>query len=87
MAKLTLSIEPKIIERAKQYAKDHHTSLSKLIQKYLQDVAEQKKISSPQEKLEDLPDWLKDIIPVTTPTPDFDHRAEYGKHLEDKYGI
>jgi hypothetical protein len=35
MSKLTLYMDDKVVERAKAYAKAHHTSVSKLVTKYL----------------------------------------------------
>ena len=40
--KLTLSMEPEIVNRAKQYAKKRQISLSKLIQDYLDEVSRNK---------------------------------------------
>lgn len=40
--KLTLSMEPEIVNRAKQYAKKRQISLSKLIQDYLNEVSRNK---------------------------------------------
>jgi hypothetical protein len=37
--KLTLSIEPDVIDKAKLYAKQKHTSISKLVQNYLKDIS------------------------------------------------
>ena len=41
--KLTLKLDTAIIELAKSYAKDKNTSLSKLIENYLQAVTKNKK--------------------------------------------
>lgn len=38
-SKLTLSVQSDTIERAKQYARRNHTSLSKIVQKLLNDIA------------------------------------------------
>ncbi len=38
--KLTLSMEPEVVYRAKQYAKKRHISLSKLIQDFLENSIE-----------------------------------------------
>jgi hypothetical protein len=38
MAKLTLSIEPDKIAKAKSYAARHHTSVSKIVSDFLADV-------------------------------------------------
>jgi len=86
-SKLTISIETSTIENAKLYAKQQHVSLSKLIQKYLQSV------SGKQEKVVDIKpkhefsQWVQELMLAGHPTPDFDHKAEYHKHIEEKYGI
>ena len=86
-SKLTLSIEAKTIEKAKVYAKKQHTSLSKLIQKYLQNISEKETEQSVAKSSGELPQWIKDLTLSDKPTPDFDHKTAYGKHLEEKYGL
>ena len=80
--KLTLSIEPDVIDKAKKYAKQQHMSLSKLVQNYLNDVSER-----PKDKLDDLEvsDWVKQLVLVNKPTPDFDGKKEYREHIIKKY--
>lgn len=41
--KLTLSMEPEIVYKAKKYAKKQNISLSKLVESYLDKVAKQEK--------------------------------------------
>jgi len=38
MAKLTLNVEPEVIQAAKNYAQAHHVSLSKLVTEFLRDL-------------------------------------------------
>ena len=38
MAKLTLNVEPEIIQAAKHYAEVHHVSLSKLVTQFLREL-------------------------------------------------
>jgi len=38
MAKLTLNVEPDVIQAAKHYAEVHHVSLSKLVTQFLRDL-------------------------------------------------
>jgi len=35
----------------------------------------------------DAPEWMKELIIARKPTPNFDHKAEYHKHLEEKFGL
>jgi len=72
--KLTLRIEKPIIESAKQYAKHHDTSLSRLVAEFLRSL----KIATdapPTPILED----LSGILPSDASL------AEYHMHLEEKY--
>lgn len=43
--KLTLTIEPKVIAKAKKYARDHGRSLSSLIETYLRSLVEEPETS------------------------------------------
>jgi len=36
---------------------------------------------------DELPEFIKKLRITTGPVPDFDHKAEYHKHLEVKYGL
>jgi hypothetical protein len=38
MAKLTLNVEPEVIQAAKNYASAHHVSLSKLVTQFLREL-------------------------------------------------
>jgi hypothetical protein len=38
MAKLTLNVEPEVIQAAKHYAEVHHVSLSKLVTQFLREL-------------------------------------------------
>ena len=38
MAKLTLNVEPEVIQAAKHYASAHHVSLSKLVTQFLREL-------------------------------------------------
>ncbi|MBC7921431.1 MAG: hypothetical protein H7Z75_10135 [Ferruginibacter sp.] len=77
--KLTLKLSKGVIEKAKSYAKTQNTSLSKLIERYLDKVVSEEKddqaISPPVRSLSgiaDLPD-------------DYDYKADYTDSLDRKY--
>jgi len=83
--KLTLNIEPGLIDQMKQVAKKRNTSVSKLAENFFK-----KEISADNEpfrmKSEDeLPQWVKDLTISGEPVPDFDNKAEYRKHIIEKY--
>jgi len=86
-AKLTLSLDPDTIEFGKKYVQENHTSLSKLVQNFLNDIAKKEAKKSVNSQLSEYPDWIQQLVVAKEPTPDFDHKAEYHKHLEEKYGL
>ena len=82
-SKLTLSMEPEVVYAAKKIAKEKNISLSKLVENYLRSISNENKVGS--ESIE-ISDWVKGMVAVDKPTLDFDHKKEYHKHLEEKYG-
>ena len=82
-SKLTLSMEPEVVYAAKKIAKEKNISLSKLVENYLRSISKENTTDS--QDLE-ISDWVKGMIAVDKPTSDFDQKAEYHKHIEDKYG-
>jgi antitoxin component of RelBE/YafQ-DinJ toxin-antitoxin module len=85
--KLTLSIDQDTVRWAKQYAEKQHISLSKFIQNYLQSISEKETEPVKIRPLNELPEWIQQLVVAKGPIPDFDHKAEYHKHLEEKYGL
>ncbi len=77
--KLTLKLEHDIIEKAKHYAKIQKTSLSKLIENYLQRITDESKES---EKITPLVKSLSGIMKLPE---DFDHKKSYTDYLTTKY--
>ena len=75
--KLTLNLDKSTIEVAKNYAKSHHVSLSKLIENYLNSLTRETKQKS---TVTPLVEGLTGIIPA-----DFDERKEYRDYLDKKY--
>lgn len=89
-AKLTLSSDKDTIQLAKAIASESNISVSKLFKNLITDLAKKKNKKDPVlEKIRstEVPDWIKKLTLADKPTPDFDHKAEYGKHLEEKYGL
>lgn len=81
--KLTLSVESEVVYQAKIIAKEKNISLSKMVENYLRSISLEGNAAS--EEIE-ISDWVKGMVAVDKPIPDFDHKAEYHKHLEEKYG-
>jgi hypothetical protein len=85
MAKLVLDIEPEVIEVINNVAKKKHLSVSKVAEELFKSLINIEKPSNIKPESE-LSDWVKRLVASPNPNPDFDHKVEYGKHLEQKYG-
>ena len=77
--KLTLKLDEDIIEKAKGYAKAKRTSLSVLIENYLQKITSDKKNSK---KITPLVKSLSGIIDLPK---DYNHKKDYADYLINKY--
>lgn len=77
--KLTLRLNSKVIERAKSYARSHNTSLSKIIESYLDSVTKS------EEHKTFITPLVESISGVIDLPADFDYKKEYHQYLEDKY--
>ena len=74
MSKLTLSVDPSVVPRAKKYAQERGISVSRMVESYLASVS-----SPPVERpatpvLRSVRGILKNSVP-----------DEYGEHLTGKY--
>jgi hypothetical protein len=83
--KLTLNIEPSLIGQIKELAKKKNASLSKVTEALYKKAVENEKEPFRMKSLEELSDFVANITISGDPVPDFDHKAEYHKHLEEKY--
>jgi dsDNA-specific endonuclease/ATPase MutS2 len=77
--KLTLKLEENIIEKAKNYAKERRTSLSKLIENYLQ------VITTETERKEKITPLVKSLSGIVKLPKEYDHKKDYSDYLTDKY--
>lgn len=77
--KLTLSLNQKVIEQAKKYAKSNQTSLSKLIENYLGTLT-----SKNIEEIEVTP-LVKSLSGVIELPKDFDYKKSKREYLKKKY--
>ena len=77
--KLTLKLDEDIIEKAKDYAKLKKTSLSALIENYLQKITSEKKT---KKKITPLVQSLSGVIDLAE---DYDHKKDYSDYLTRKY--
>ena len=78
--KLTLSLDKRIIERAKIYAKEKQVSLSSLVENYLQKLVGE--YHSDTENGNSIVEELAGIIDLSA---DYDYKDEYTKYLSEKY--
>jgi len=77
--KLTLSLNESVIENAKLYAKKNKISLSKLIERYLQSIAENRT------KEVEITPLVKSLSGVIELPNNFNIRDEYSNYLIEKY--
>ena len=75
--KLTLSIDKRVIEKAKAFARQSNRSLSDIIETYLKKVTDQ--------KLVDVDNELNEIIGVIELPSDFDEKIEVRQIIADKH--
>jgi hypothetical protein len=79
-SKLTLSVDPQVVARAKEYAERNKTSVSELVQTYLSIVTQPSK-----------PERGKELSPVLrslrglVKDDGLDYREEHRKHLAARY--
>ncbi len=78
--KLTLRLNENVIKRAKEYARNHKISLSKMIESYLDSVTKQK-----DEKNTIITPLVESLSGVINLPDDFDYKKEYRDHISDKY--
>jgi hypothetical protein len=80
MAKLTLSVDPQVVARAKEYAERNRTSVSELVQTYLSIVTQPSKPAPGKE----LPPVLRSLRGLLK-DDGRDYREEHRKHLAARY--
>lgn len=79
--KLTLTIEQKIIQRAKEYAKDKNRSLSDIIENYLKILTKEEK----DKDLKKLNPIVKSLKGSFKMPKNMDYKKELRNRLEEKY--
>jgi hypothetical protein len=79
-AKLTLKLDSQVIERAKEYAQSYNTSLSKLIEAYLDNLTQrQARDSRPP-----LTPLVESLYGIASVPPGFNEKEAYFDHLTEK---
>jgi hypothetical protein len=77
--KLTLNLDKSVIEQAKEYARFHQISLSRLIESYLSSL-----IAKKDSEIEITP-LVKSLSGVIKLDTDFNHKESYTDYLIEKY--
>jgi len=78
-AKLTIKLDDDVITRAKKYAKHRKTSLSKMIESYLDSV------TKPDSKKIKITPLVKSLSGVISLPDDYDFKKDYTDYLIRKY--
>ena len=77
--KLTVKLDGNVISRAKNYARKRKTSLSKLIENYL-DV-----VSKPESEENEITPLVKSLSGVIKLPDNYDYKTDYAEFLAQKY--
>jgi hypothetical protein len=77
--KLTIKLDDDVITRAKTYAKHRKTSLSKMIESYLDSV------TKPETKGIEITPLVKSLSGMITLTNDYDYKKDRTDYLVKKY--
>ncbi len=78
--KLTLKLNQRIIEKAKEYASNKKMSLSRIVEAYLQSLTTENDSSEFE-----ISPFVKSIATGTEIPPDLDYKNKYSDHLMEKY--
>jgi hypothetical protein len=77
--KLTLRLNKRVIDKAKDYAHNHNISLSKIVESYLESITKQKVVAT---EISTLVESLSGVIQLDE---NFNYRKDYSNHLAEKY--
>ena len=78
--KLTLKLDQRIIEKAKDYASNKKMSLSQIVEAYLQSLTSEGNTSEFE-----ISPFVKSISTGTEIPSNLDYKKEYSDHLIEKY--
>ena len=79
-AKLTLSLEKKVIDRAKSYAREKRVSVSFLVENYLQKLVSEYK---PDPEMGN--SVVEELSGIISLPPDYDFKGDYADYLAKKH--
>lgn len=78
--KLTLKLDQEIIEKAKHYASEKKTSLSRIIENYLNSLTSDKKNNDIQ-----ISPFVKSLSSGISIPADYDYKKDRADYLDQKY--
>ena len=78
--KLTLKLDQAVIARAKRFAKAHHTSVSKMVERYLDQVTKQE-----EREDEELTPLVRSLYGIAFLPENADVKQDYYEHLLKKH--
>jgi hypothetical protein len=81
--KLTLKLDKRVIDKAKEYATSHKKSLSRMIESYLKSLTDKESLDS-KDDIEISP-FVKSMQTGIKIPADYDYKKTYGDYLADKY--
>lgn len=84
--KLSLNIEPGLIEYMKKVAKKRIPVFQKLRKGFFKKEVYAEKEPFTMKAEGEIFDWVKGLVAVNSPVKDFDHKKEYHKHLKKNTG-
>jgi len=82
--KLTLKLDKKVIERAKEYAASNNKSLSRMIESYLQSLTHQEDSGNSKTDL-DISPFVKSMSTGVHIPAGLDYKKDYSDYLTEKY--
>lgn len=77
--KLTIRLKKNVVDKAKDYASQHKTSVSKMVESYLETI------TSERDKKEDITPLVESLSGVIHIKDDIDYQSQYSDFLANKY--
>jgi hypothetical protein len=77
--KLTLRLNKRVIDRAKNYAHNNNISLSKVVESYLESI------TKPKTSATEISPLVESLSGVIILDETLDHKKDYSKYLAEKY--
>ena len=82
--KLTLKLDKEVIERAKDYAASNNSSLSRIIESYLQSLTIKEDSKNEEDEIR-LSPFVKSMASGVQIPADLNYKKKYSNYLTEKY--